>query len=63
MMVDLHRHNMFSRFDGFGKPSDLAKLAKELGHTALGTSDHGNTNGLVQVYKACKHVDQSNPRC
>lgn len=54
-MVDLHRHNMFSRFDGFGKPSDLAKLAKELGHTALGTSDHGNTNGLVQVYKACKH--------
>lgn len=53
-MVDLHRHDMFSRFDGFGKPSELAKLAKELGHTALATSNHGNTNGLVQTYDACK---------
>lgn len=54
MSVDLHRHSMFSRFDGFGKPAELAKLAKELGHTALGVSDHGNTSGLVQVYNACK---------
>lgn len=53
-MVDLHRHDMFSRFDGFGKPSELAKLAKELGHTSLSTTNHGNTNGLVQTYKACK---------
>lgn len=55
MSVDLHRHSMFSRFDGFGKPSELAKLAKEKGHTALGVSDHGNTNGLVQTYDACMH--------
>jgi len=54
-MVDLHRHDMFSRFDGFGKPSELAKLAKEKGHTALATSNHGNTNGLVQTYDACMH--------
>lgn len=47
---------MFSRFDGFGKPEELAELAKELGHTALSTSNHGNTNGLVQTYKACKKV-------
>ena len=53
-MVDLHRHDMFSRFDGFGKPAELAKLAKELGHTALATSNHGNTNGLVQTYDACR---------
>lgn len=52
-MVDLHRHDQFSRFDGFGKPSELAKLAKELGHSALATSNHGNTNGLVQTYDAC----------
>ena len=52
-MVDLHRHDTFSRFDGFGKPSELAKLAKELGHSALATSNHGNTNGLVQTYDAC----------
>ena len=54
MSVDLHRHDMFSRFDGFGKPSELAKLAKELGYTALATSNHGNTNGLVQTYDAAK---------
>lgn len=55
-MNDLHRHDMFSRFDGFGKPIELARLAKELGHTALSTSNHGNTNGLIQTYKACKEV-------
>lgn len=54
MSCDLHRHTQFSRFDGFGRPSELAKLAKELGYTALGVSDHGNTNGLVQMYDACK---------
>lgn len=54
MSVDLHRHDMFSRFDGFGKPDELAKIAKKLGYTALGTSNHGNTNGLVQTYNACK---------
>lgn len=53
-MFDLHRHDEFSTFDGFGKPSELAKLAKELGHTALGTTNHGNTNGLIQTYNACK---------
>ena len=51
--MDLHRHDMFSSFDGADNPKELAKLAKELGHTALGISNHGNTNGLVQHYKAC----------
>lgn len=54
MSFDLHRHDEFSTFDGFGKAAELAKLAKELGHTALGTTNHGNTNGLVQTYQACK---------
>lgn len=54
MSCDLHRHDEFSSFDGFGKPEDLAKLAKKLGYTSLGTSNHGNTNGLVQTYLACK---------
>lgn len=53
-MVDLHRHDEFSTFDGFGKARELAELAKELGHTSLGTSNHGNTNGLVKTYEACK---------
>lgn len=53
-MCDLHRHDECSSFDGFGKPRELAELAKELGHTALGLSNHGNTNNLVQHYFACK---------
>lgn len=51
--MDLHRHTMFSTYDGYGRPAELAELAKKLGHTALGISDHGNTNGLVQHYKGC----------
>ena len=53
-MVDLHRHSECSTFDGFGKPEELAALAKKLGHTSLGVSDHGNTNGLVRHFYACK---------
>lgn len=51
---DLHRHDEFSTFDGYGKPEELAKIAKELGYNSLCTTNHGNTNGLVQTYKACK---------
>lgn len=54
--MDLHRHDEYSTFDGFGKAKELAALAKKLGHTALGISNHGNTNGLVQHYIACKEV-------
>lgn len=52
-MLDLHRHDEFSRFDGFGKSKDLAAIAKELGYTSLGISNHGNTNGLVMHYFDC----------
>lgn len=54
--MDLHRHDEHSTFDGFGKASELAKYAKEIGHTALGVSNHGNTNGLVQHYLGCKEA-------
>ena len=53
-MFDLHRHDEYSTFDGFGKPAELVKLAKELGYKSLCTTNHGNTNGLVQTYQACK---------
>lgn len=53
---DLHRHDEFSNFDGFGKPSELAQLAKELGYQALGISNHGNTSGLVEHYFSCKEA-------
>lgn len=53
-MVDLHRHDEFSFYDGSGKAEELARLAVEKGYTALGLSNHGNTSGLVQHYDACK---------
>ena len=54
MWFDLHRHDEYSSFDGFGKATELSKIAKELGYESLGISNHGNTNGLVQHYMACK---------
>jgi DNA polymerase-3 subunit alpha len=51
---DLHRHDEFSTFDGFGKPEELAVIAKELGYTCLGITNHGNTNSLVKHYYACR---------
>lgn len=56
MFFDLHRHDEFSFFDGFGKAKELAKYAKELGYPALGLSNHGNISGLVRHWKACKEV-------
>lgn len=53
-MFDLHRHDEFSTFDGYGKATELAQLAKELGYNSLCTTNHGNTNGLIQTYNACK---------
>lgn len=55
-MVDLHRHDEFSTFDGFGKAATLAAIAKENGLTALGISNHGNVNGLVEHYLGCKEA-------
>lgn len=56
LIADLHRHTEFSLFDGFGKPLDLARLAKSYGYNALGITDHGTASGLVEHYLACKEV-------
>lgn len=55
-MLDLHRHDEKSTFDGFGKPQELVKIAKKLGYNALGITNHGNTSSLVSHYFACKNV-------
>lgn len=56
MFFDLHRHDEASSFDGFGRTENLVKQAKDLGYTALGISNHGNTNTLVRHYFACKNI-------
>lgn len=53
---DLHRHDEHSFFDGFGKPQELAQIAKDLGYKALGISNHGNISGLIQHWLACEDV-------
>lgn len=53
-MFDLHRHDEYSTFDGYGKATELAALAKELGYKSFCTTNHGNTNGFIQTYEACK---------
>lgn len=53
---DIHRHDEYSLFDGFGKPEQLARHAKELGYRALGVSNHGSISGLIKHYKACNEV-------
>ena len=54
---DIHRHDQFSLFDGFGKADQAAKRAKELGYPALGLTNHGNITGLIKHYKACEAND------
>lgn len=55
-MLDLHRHDDYSLFDGLGKPIEMARLAKEYGYTALASSNHGTPSGMVEHYLACKEV-------
>ena len=52
-MLDLHRHDEYSAYDGFDTPENLAVIAKEKGLTSLGISNHGVTNSLVKHYFAC----------
>lgn len=55
-MIDLHRHDDYSLFDGLGKPMELARLAKEYGYEALASANHGTASGLVEHYMACKEA-------
>jgi DNA polymerase-3 subunit alpha len=49
-----HCHSSFSLLDGYGSPKENVKRAKELGMTALGVSDHGNSFSHIQHHSACK---------
>jgi DNA polymerase-3 subunit alpha len=40
-------------FDGFDKIGNIVAHAKELGHPAVGLSDHGNACGILQLYREC----------
>ena len=57
MFINLHRHTMYSTFDGCGRPDKAVEYAKEMGQTALAITDHGNMYGVVDHYHACLDND------
>lgn len=57
---EIHRHDQFSLFDGFGSAEQVAKRAKELEYEACGLTNHGNITGLVKHFKAC-NAENINP--
>jgi len=50
----LHCHTSFSLLDGIASPSQLVDKAAELGFSAIATTDHGNFNAGIRLYKAAK---------
>lgn len=54
MFVNLHSHSTYSRQDGWGLPEEMVARAKELGHSAVAVSDHGNICAHVPLWKACQ---------
>lgn len=55
--VSLHTHTSYSQLDGASKIPELVDRAVELGMPALGISDHGNLNGIIDFYRECKKKD------
>lgn len=51
--VSLHTHTSYSQLDGASKIPELVARAVELGMPALGISDHGNLNGIIDFYREC----------
>ena len=52
--VHLHLHTIYSFLDGFNRPEDSARRAKELGMTAMAITDHNHLAGVIEFQKACK---------
>jgi DNA polymerase III subunit alpha len=55
--VHLHVHSEYSLLDGACKIEALAARAAEFGQPALGLTDHGVMNGMVELHKACAKHD------
>ncbi len=52
--VSLHSHTTFSYGDGYGPVATHVNRVADLGMSALGVSEHGNSSSWVQLEKACK---------
>jgi error-prone DNA polymerase len=47
--VELHAHSAFSFLDGASHPHELIERAGELGHSALGLTDHDSVGGAMEL--------------
>ncbi len=52
--VHLHLHSEYSLLDGACRVSEIPKMAKENGHSAVAITDHGVMYGAVSFYLECK---------
>ena len=50
----LHVHTEYSLLDGACRISELPKLVKSMGQTAVAITDHGVMYGAIDFYRACK---------
>jgi error-prone DNA polymerase len=50
--VELHCHSAYSFLDGVSLPEELAQRAGELGHAALGLTDHNSVSGSMELAQA-----------
>lgn len=52
--VNWHNHTHGSLLDGFSRPKEYAKRAKELGQPAICATEHGNLYSLLDMYDAAQ---------
>ncbi len=52
--VHLHLHSEYSLLDGACRISEIPKLAREMGHSAVAITDHGAMYGVIDFYLACE---------
>jgi DNA polymerase III subunit alpha len=57
LCAHLHVHSEYSLLDGACEVEALAARAAEFGQPALGLTDHGVMNGMVELQKACSKHD------
>ncbi len=50
--VELHCHSAFSFLDGVSLPDELVQRTAELGHAALGLTDHNSVSGSMELAQA-----------
>ncbi len=57
--VELHAHSAYSILDGASTPEELVGRAGELGHTALGLTDHDSLAGAMELAMAARDATVS----